>query len=386
MNESPIYLDYNSTTPCDPAVVAEMMPYFTTKFGNASSKTHVYGWTADEAVEEAREKVAQLIGAKKTELIFTSGATESINLALRGLYESSSQKGRHVITYSTEHKAVLDTCRFLETLGAEMTILPVDNLGNPDLELLESAIRKDTIFIAAMYANNETGTVMPIKSMASIARKNGVLFFCDATQAIGKIPVDVVQDGIDMMAFSAHKMYGPKGVGALYIAKKDPKIKISPMQYGGGHERNLRSGTLNVPGIVGFGKACELAELTMEKESFRLTRLRDMLLDGISSVENIVLNGSKSNIMGHVANLSFGFPGGEGMIKILTKNMAVSSGSACSSASIEPSHVLQAMGLNDTQALSSIRFSLGRFTTEDEIVKAIKCINEECRKMKNGEK
>lgn len=365
--QNPIYLDYNATTPCDTRVMEEMLPYFTSQFGNAASRTHAYGWVAEEAVTIGRERVARLIGSDPSELIFTSGATEAVNLALRGVFETYQSKGHHIITYQTEHKAVLDTCAYLEKQGAVVTYLPVDENGLPDLSLLEKSIQADTILITAMYANNETGVLFPIKELAAIAKKNGVLFFSDATQAVGKVPVDVLKDDIDLLALSAHKLYGPKGVGALYVRRKNPRVKLSPLLYGGGHEKGLRSGTLNVPGIVGLGKACDVCLLDMQIDSLRIEQLRDQLLNGLLALGCSTLNGSKNFLLPHVANVSFDFPGAAQLIGQLSKHIAVSSGSACTSASAEPSHVLKAMGLKDELAIGSIRFSLGRFTTEEEI-------------------
>ncbi|QNA44239.1 cysteine desulfurase family protein [Lacibacter sediminis] len=372
----PIYLDYNATTPCDTRVMEEMLPYFTSRFGNAASRTHAYGWVAEEAVTIGRERVAKLIGSDPSELIFTSGATEAVNLALRGVYETYQSKGKHIITYQTEHKAVLDTCAYLEKQGATVTYLPVDANGLPDLPLLEKNIQADTILIAAMYANNETGVLFPIKEMTAIAKKTGVLFFSDATQAVGKIPVDVLKDDIDLLALSAHKFYGPKGVGALYVRRKNPRVKLSPLQYGGGHEKGLRSGTLNVPGIVGLGKACDICLLDMQTDRLRIEQLRDQLLNGLLELGCTRLNGDKNFLLPHVANVSFDFNGAAQLIGQLSKHVAVSSGSACTSASAEPSHVLKAMGLKDEVAIGSIRFSLGRFTTEEEIIEVLKKIRQ----------
>lgn len=367
----PIYLDYNATTPCDPSVLEEMLPYFTNQFGNAASRTHAYGWVAEEAVTIGRERVAKLIGADPSELIFTSGATEAVNLALRGVYETYQSKGNHIITYQTEHKAVLDTCAYLEKQGATVSYLPVQSNGLPDLSLLEKTIQADTILIAAMYANNETGVLFPVKEIAVIAKKAGVLFFSDATQAVGKVQVDVLKDDIDLLALSAHKIYGPKGVGALYVRRKNPRVKLSPILYGGRHEKGLRSGTLNVPGIVGLGKACEICRLEMEQDRLRIQQLRDQLLNGLLELGCTTLNGEKDHLLPQVANVSFDIPGAAQLIGQLSKYIAVSSGSACTSASAEPSHVLKAMGLKDELAIGSIRFSLGRFTTEEEIVEGL---------------
>lgn len=378
----PIYLDYNATTPCDPRVMDEMLPYFTSHFGNAASKTHAYGWVADEAVTIGRERVARLIGADASELIFTSGATESVNVALRGVYETYQSKGKHIITYQTEHKAVLDTCAYLEKQGARITYLPVDVNGQPDLSLLEKSIQTETILIVAMYANNETGVVFPIREMAIIAKKSGTLFFSDATQAVGKIPVDVLKDDIDLLALSAHKIYGPKGVGALYVRRKNPRVKLSPLLYGGGHEKGLRSGTLNVPGIAGLGKACDICSTEMQTDRLRIEQLRDQLLNGLLKLGCTSLNGERNSLLPHVANIAFDFPGASQLISQLSKHMAVSSGSACTSASAEPSHVLKAMSLTDKLAAGSIRFSLGRFTTENDISIALQKIEEIVKAMK----
>jgi cysteine desulfurase len=367
MLKLPVYLDNNATTPVDPRVLEVMMPYFTEHFGNAASRSHSFGWQAEEAVDYAREQVAKLIGANPKEIIFTSGATESVNLALKGVYETYSSKGNHIITVGTEHKAVLDTCKHIEKLGGEVTYLPVNNEGLIDVKELEAALKPSTILVSIMYANNETGTIQPIKEISAIAKKYGVLFFTDATQAAGKIPVDVINDGIDLMAFSAHKIYGPKGVGALYVRRKNPRVKVTAQIDGGGHERNMRSGTLNVPGIVGFGKACELCMLEMENDSHRIAKLRDILETGFLKLEEIFINGSKDHRLPHVTNLSFKYLASENLMIGINKNIAVSSGSACTSATLEPSHVLKAMGVSDDLARSSLRFSLGRFTTEEEI-------------------
>jgi cysteine desulfurase len=371
MSVYPIYLDYNATTPCDPLVVEAMLPYFTEHFGNASSKAHAHGWYAEDAVAQSREQVASLIGADAKEIIFTSGATESINLAIQGLTQLHDKKGKHIITVATEHKAVLDVCAHLQGQGYEITCLPVDAFGMIALEQLEVSIRKDTILIAAMYANNETGVIHPVAAIGQIAQKHSIPFFCDATQAVGKIPVDVDADCIDMMAFSAHKMYGPKGVGALFIKKRNPLLDISPLVFGGGHERKLRSGTLNVPGIVGMGKAAALCQTLMEAETKRLQELRDIFWKEIGAIEDVEWNGNKDQSLSHVANICFNMQGGDKLIKMLSKHVSVSSGAACSSATVEPSHVLKAMGLTDAKAHSSIRFSFGRFTSMQEITIAI---------------
>ncbi len=366
MLKFPIYLDNSATTPCDPRVVEAMVPYFTESFGNAASRTHAFGWVAEEAVDTAREKVAKLVGAETKEIIFTSGATEAINLALKGVFEMYTSKGNHIITCNIEHKAVLDTCAHLEKKGAEITCLAVKPNGLIDLDELESAIRPDTILVALMYANNEIGTIMPIKEISAITRKHNVILFSDATQAVGKIPVNVNDDGIDLMAFSAHKMYGPKGVGALYVRRKNPRVKLVQQIDGGGHERGMRSGTLNVPGIVGFGKAAEIAALEMKTEAARLRKLRDKLENALLQIEKTFLNGDRDKRLPHVANISFRYVEGDGLMIAINKTIAVSSGSACTSASLEPSYVLKALGIDDELAYGSIRFSLGRFTTEEE--------------------
>lgn len=374
MTSYPIYLDYNATTPCDPKVVDAMLPFFSRDFGNAASKGHAYGWIAEEAVDIAREQAAALIGSEPGEIVFTSGATEAVNLAIRGVFDMYSTKGRHVITCAIEHKAVLDTCHYLESIGGEVTVLPVSREGRVDLAELEAAIRPDTVLISIMYANNETGVIMPVRGIGAIAKKHGVIFFSDATQAVGKIPVNVLEDDIDLMCFSAHKMYGPKGVGALYVRRKNPRVKLTPLQYGGGHEKGMRSGTLNVPGIVGLGKAAEIAVDSMEEESLRLRELRDLLLNGLLSLEGTALNGHVDHLLPHTCNVSFSGYDSQVMISQLNKHIAVSSGSACTSASLEPSYVLRALGIGDELASSSIRFSLGRFTTRDEVLKAVDCV------------
>ncbi|MBC7745930.1 MAG: IscS subfamily cysteine desulfurase [Flavobacterium sp.] len=366
----PIYLDNNSTTPLDPRVLEAMLPYFNSKFGNAASRNHAFGWDAEEAVDYAREQVAQLIGASEKEIIFTSGATESDNLAIKGVFEMYQEKGDHIVTCVTEHKAVLDACKHLEKLGAKVTYLPVMPDGMINLDQLESVMTDKTVLVSIMYGNNEIGVVQPVKEIAAIAHKYGALFMSDATQAVGKIPVDVISDGIDLMAFTAHKMYGPKGVGALYVRRKNPRVKVTAQMDGGGHERGMRSGTLNVPGIVGLGKAAEICRLEMAEESLRLSALRDKLQVSLLQMEESYLNGHPTSRLPHVANISFKFVEGEGLMMAM-KDMAVSSGSACTSASLEPSYVLKSLGLSDDLAHSSIRFGLGRFTTEEEINFAI---------------
>ncbi len=378
----PIYLDHNSTTPCDARVVDAMIPYFSIAFGNAASRNHSFGWVAEEAVDNAREEVAKLIGAEPKEIIFTSGATESDNLALKGVFKMYAGKGNHIITCNIEHKAVLDTCRQIEKEGGEVTYLKVKNNGLIDLAELEAAIKPATILIAIMYANNEIGTIMPMKEISAIAKKKEVLVFSDATQAVGKIPVDVNKDGIDLMAFTAHKMYGPKGTGALYIRRKNPRVKLTAQIDGGGHERGMRSGTLNVPGIVGFGKACAIASTEMTDEAARMGKLRDKLQNGLLEIDESYLNGDKEFKLPHVTNIAFKYVEAEGLMMGLNKNIAISSGSACTSASIEPSYVLKALGLGDDLANSSLRFSLGRFTTEDQIDYTIEQVTKTVNKLR----
>jgi len=376
----PIYLDYNATTPCDPRVVDAMLPFFNTHFGNAASKSHAFGWYAEEAVQFAREQVGSLIGADPQEIIFTSGATESVNLAIRGYAEANATRGRHIITVATEHKAVLEVCEYLATQGYDVSVLPVDSHGMISVEQLESALRQDTLLVAAMYANNETGVVFPVREIGALLKSRGIAFFTDATQAVGKIPVNVQTDGIDLMAFSGHKLYGPKGVGCLYVRKKNPKVELSPLQYGGGHERKMRSGTLNVPGIVGLGKAVEICSQEMSVESARLALCRDRLVRTLTAKSTIRANTSATMLLPQVANLCFNFSGGDQLVRKLSINLAISSGSACSSVSVAPSHVLKAMGLSDDEALSSIRFSLGRFTTSVELEQAIQHVLDVCPK------
>jgi cysteine desulfurase len=376
MVQLPIFLDYNSTTPCDPRVVEAMLPYFTGKFGNAASRSHAFGWEAEAAVELAREQTARLIGADPKEIVFTSGATEGDNLALKGVYELYASKGDHIITVATEHKAVLDSCHHIERLGGQITWLPVDREGLIDLQQLETAIRPTTILIAVMYANNEIGVLQPIKAISEIARKHGVLFFSDATQAVGKIPVDVTRDGIDLLTLSAHKLYGPKGIGALYARRRDPRARVTAQMDGGGHERGMRSGTLNVPAIVGLGKACELCSAEMGPEAERLAALRDRLETGLLGVGDAVVNGSRAHRLPHTTNISFGGVDGQALLAGLGKDVALSSGSACTSASMEPSYVLKALGLDDDLAHSSLRLGLGRWTTKEEVDYAITRIGE----------
>ncbi len=382
MLKLPIYLDHNATTPMDPRVLEAMIPYFTENFGNAASRNHSFGWHAEEAVDYAREQIAQLIGADPKEIIFTSGATEADNLGIKGVYEMYSSKGNHIITCTTEHKAVLDTCKHLEKLGAEVTYLDVQPDGLIDLKALEAAMRPTTILVAIMYANNEIGVIQPVKEISAIAKKHGALFFTDAVQAVGKIPVDVNADGIDLMAFTAHKMYGPKGVGALYVRRKNPRVKVTAQLDGGGHERGMRSGTLNVPGIVGFGKACELARLEMAADTERISKLRDKLENALKQIEESYVNGNPAHRLPHVSNISFKYVEGEGLMMGFNQDIALSSGSACTSASLEPSYVLKALGLGDDLAHSSLRFGLGRYTTEEQIDYTIKAVTDTVLKLR----
>ena len=367
MLKLPVYLDHNATTPCDPRVLEAMLPYFTKMFGNAASRNHSFGWQAEEAVNYARELVAGLIHALPEEIVFTSGATESDNLAIKGVFDMYAFRGNHIITVVTEHKAVLDTCKHVEKSGADITWLSVKTDGLIDLNQLEAAIKPNTVLIAIMYANNEIAVVQPVKAISEMARKHGVLFFTDATQAVGKIPVDVIGDGIDLMAFSAHKIYGPKGVGALYIRRKNPRVRITAQIDGGGHERGIRSGTLNVPGIVGFGKACAICLDEMDQDNKRIMPLRDKLEDALLQIEETYVNGSKEFRLPQVTNVSFKYIDENALMMGLNKEIALSSGSACTSASPEPSYVLKALGLGDDLARSSLRFGLGRYTTEAEI-------------------
>src|ERR1700712_1499750 len=379
----PIYLDNNATTPMDPRVLEAMLPYFTTKFGNAASRNHPFGWVAEEGVDYAREQVAKLIGASEKEIIFTSGATESDNLAIKGVFEMYKEKGNHIITTVTEHKAVLDACKHVEKLGGKVTYLPVKEDGLIDLALLEQSMTNDTILVSVMYGNNEIGVIQPIKEISAIAHKYGALFMTDATQAVGKIPVDVIADGIDLLTFTAHKMYGPKGIGALYVRRKNPRVKVTAQMDGGGHERGMRSGTLNVPGIVGFGKACELCRLEMEADTKRISILRDKLETELMKLEEAYINGSTEHRLPHVTNISFKHVEGEGLLMGFNKNIALSSGSACTSASLEPSYVLKALGLGDDLAHSSLRFGLGRFTTDEQIDYTIEQVSNTVLKLRD---
>ncbi|NJC27314.1 IscS subfamily cysteine desulfurase [Neolewinella antarctica] len=377
MGQRLIYLDNNSTTPTDPRAVEAMLPYFYENPGNAASRNHPAGWAAEGAVDLAREQIADLINADTREIIFTSGATEGDNLALKGVFEMYKRKGNHIITAKTEHKAVLDACKKIEQMGGEVTYLDVKNDGLIDLGELEAAITDKTIMISIMWANNETGVIQPMEEIGQICEKHGVLFMSDATQAVGKIPVDPRKVGVHLMAFTSHKMYGPKGVGALYVSRKNPRVKVTSQMDGGGHERGMRSGTLNVPGIVGFGKAAAIAKDEMHQDAARLSKMRDRLQKGLCDIlEECYVNGNEDHRMPHVTNISFKHVEGEGLMMTFNQNIALSSGSACTSASLEPSYVLVALGLGDDLAHSSLRFSLGRFTTEEDIDVTIKQVSE----------
>lgn len=380
----PVYLDNSATTPTDPRVVAAMLPYFTTHFGNAASRNHSFGWAAEEGVDYAREQIAQLINAQsEKEIIFTSGATESINLAIKGVADMYARKGNHIITTRTEHKAVLDTCKNLEKKGCQITYLEVDGEGMINLDDLGAALSPKTILVSVMAVNNEIGVMQPIVEIARMAHQYGALFMTDATQAVGKVPIDVQAMNIDLMAFTAHKMYGPKGVGALYVRRKNPRVKVTAQTDGGGHERGMRSGTLNVPGIVGFGKAAELCRLEMAEDAARIGKLRDKLESALTKLDETYVNGNRQHRTPYISNISFKYVEGEGLMMGFNKNIAVSSGSACTSASLEPSYVLKALGLDDELAHSSIRFSLGRFTTEEQVDFAIAEVTKAVNKMRD---
>ncbi len=363
----PIYMDNHATTPVDPRVFDAMKPYFTEIFGNAASRNHSFGWQAEEAVEKSRKQIADLIGANAKEIVFTSGATESNNLAIKGVAEMYAEKGNHIITAATEHKAVLDTCKRLEKHGIRVTYLPVQQNGLVDLNMLADAITDKTILISLMYANNEIGVLQPIAEIGKLAKSRGVLLHTDATQAVGKVPVNVIKDNIDLASLSGHKMYGPKGVGALYVRRKSPRVQITAQMDGGGHERGMRSGTLNVPGIVGLGEACALCQAEMAEESKRLRYLRDKLRSKLEKeLDEVYINGTMEHRLPNNLNISFAYVEGESLLMGIN-DIAVSSGSACTSATLEPSYVLKALGAGDDLAHSSIRFGLGRFNTEEEV-------------------
>jgi len=367
MLQLPIYLDNHATTRVDPRVLETMLPYFTEYFGNAASRNHSFGWAAEEAVEKARKQLADLIGASAKEIVITSGATESNNLALKGAAEMYAQKGNHFITAATEHKAVLDTCKRLEKRGCRVTYLPVRQDGLIDLDQLRDAITDQTVVVSIMYGNNEIGTIQPIREIGKICREKGVLLHTDATQAVGKIPVSVIDDNIDLMSFTAHKMYGPKGVGALYVRRKNPRVQLTAQMDGGGHERGFRSGTLNVPGIAGFGKAAELCRESLPEEMARMSGMRDRLKNTImAELDEVYINGSVEHRLPHNLNISFAYVEGESLLMGIN-DIAVSSSSACTSATLEPSYVLKALGAGDELAHSSIRFGVGRFNTDEEI-------------------
>jgi cysteine desulfurase len=370
-----IYLDNSATTPVDPRVLDAMIPYFTTHFGNAASRNHPFGWEAEEGVDYAREQIGKLIGAEDKEIIFTSGATESINLALKGAFEMYAKKGNHIITVKTEHKAVLDTCKHIEKMGGEVTYLDVKYDATVDLAELEAAIKPNTIMICVMWANNETGVIQDVEAIGKMCAKHGVLFMSDITQAVGKVPIDVKKVGIHLAAFTAHKMYGPKGVGALFVNRIKPRVKVVAQMDGGGHERGMRSGTMNVPAIVGFGKAAEICLAEMEHDALRLSKLRDRLQTAfMGMLEEVTINGNPNSRLPHVTNMSFKHVEGEGLMMTFNQEIGLSSGSACTSASLEPSYVLVAMGLGDDLAHSSLRFSLGRFTTDEDIDYTVQAI------------
>ena len=365
--KTPIYLDYQATTPCDPRVFEAMAPYFTEIYGNAASRSHAYGWSAETAVDEARRQCAALIGAHEKEIVFTSGSTEALNLAMKGVVEMYASKGKHIVTSLAEHKAVLDTAKHLEKQGCEVTYLAPDPDGRHSIEQIEGALRDDTIMVAIMWANNEIGVLQPVREIGRLCKERGILFLCDGTQAAGKIPVDVEADGVDLICVSAHKIYGPKGVGFLYVRRKNPRVRLVAQMDGGGHERGMRSGTLNVPGIVGLGKAAEVAREDLEKDAVHSLAMRERFEKRVfAALDHVHINGDEDARLPGCSNLSFAYVEGESLIMGI-KDLAVSSGSACTSASLEPSHVLQSMGVGDELAHSSIRFGFGRFTTEDEV-------------------
>ncbi len=365
--KTPVYFDNHATTQMDPRVLKAMLPYFTEHFGNAASRNHSFGWEAEKAVDKARKQIADLIGATPKEIIFTSGATESNNLAIKGVAEMYGEKGNHIITAATEHKAVLDTCKKLEKEGFRVTYLPLKEDGLLDLDLLRQAITDKTILVTIMYANNEIGVIQPIAEIGKICHERGVLFHTDGVQAVGKVPVNVIKDNIDMMSITGHKIYGPKGVGALYVRRKGPRVQLTAQMDGGGHERGMRSGTMNTPGIVGLGEACAICQQDMAEESKRLSHLRDKLKSKLESeLDEVFINGSMEHRLPHNLNMSFAYVEGESLLMGIN-DIAVSSGSACTSATLEPSYVLKALGVGDDLAHTSIRFGLGRFNTEEEV-------------------
>ncbi len=376
MSQDLIYLDYNATTPVDEKVVQEMMPYFSTYFGNAASKTHAFGWQAEAAVDKSRMQIAEFIGAEKEEIIFTSGSTESCNLAIKGVFEKYQAKGNHIITVATEHKAVLDTCVALEKKGATITYLPVSPEGLIDLDELKNCITDKTILVCVMLANNETGVIQPIEQIAEIVHQHKSILFCDATQAAGKMQMDVNELGTDLLCISAHKFYGPKGVGALYVRRKNPRVSLQEQLNGGGHENGLRSGTLNVPAIVGFGKACEIAQLELWDNNTKLSALRAKIEHYLLDIEGVRINGSTKYRLYNTANICFSGIKADSLIAKINHKLCVAAGSACTSALAQPSHVLKAMGLSDVDCYSSIRFSLGKYNTDQEIYETITLIKE----------
>lgn len=377
-----IYLDYNATSPVDKEVLEAMLPYFSENFGNTASKTHSFGWAAKDAVKTARQEVSQFINCLEQEITFTSGATEAINLAIKGIWDNYQSKGKHIITVQSEHKSVLDTCQALEQKGADITYLSVNRDGIIDLDELKKAITPRTILVAVMYANNETGVMQPIKKIAELVHAYNSILLCDATQAVGKVLIDVEDEGIDLMCMSAHKMYGPKGVGALYVRRKNPRVTLQSQIDGGGHERGLRSGTLNVPGIVGLGKACEIAQQNMWDDAAIISRLRTKLEQKLTDLDNVFINGTTQNRLFNVSNITFQGIKSEDLIRKIP-SIAVAMGSACSSETNEPSHVLRAMGISDEDSYSSIRFSLGKYTTENEIDEAIEIISKAVLAIRN---
>lgn len=380
----PVYMDYHATTPVDPGVLDAMLPFFRQTFGNPASRNHPFGWDAEAAVETARQRVGRVLGAQAKEITFTGGASESNNLAIKGVLEAYRDKGCHVVTCATEHRSVLDTCRSLEKRGfARVTVVAVDGTGRVDPQAVERAITRDTVLVSIMLANNEIGTIHPLAEIGRITRSRGVLLHSDATQAIGKLAVDVSALGVDLLSLTAHKLYGPKGTGAIYVRARSPRIRIQPLIEGGGQERGLRSGTLNVPGIVGLGMACELAAKVREDEAARLTALRERLRERImGSLDHVALNGHPSERLPGNLNLSFGFVEAESLLMALNREIALSTGSACSSATLEPSYVLRALGRGDELAHGSIRFGLGRFTTEEEVDFVASRVIEEVKRLR----
>ncbi len=381
--KKPVYLDNHATTQMDPRVLLAMLPYFTEKFGNAASRNHSFGWEAEEGVEKARKQIADLIGANPKEIVFTSGATESNNLAIKGVAEMYAEKGNHIITAATEHKAILDTCKKLEKEGLRVTYLPLKADGLIDLDMLREAITDKTILVTIMYANNEIGVIQPVAEIGAICKERGVLFHSDGVQAVGKIPVNVITDKIDLLSITGHKIYGPKGVGALYVRRKGPRVQLTAQMDGGGHERGMRSGTLNVPGIVGLGEACAICQKEMTAESARHRQMRDWLKNKLEAeLDETFINGSMEHRLPHNLNMSFAYVEGESLLMGIN-DIAVSSGSACTSATLEPSYVLKALGVGDDLAHTSIRFGIGRFNTQEELEYTAKRMIEVVRKLRD---